>query len=353
MINYIFPFALSFIISLILTKLVRDFVVKRKLAMSEPRERDVHSKPTPRLGGVAIFISFLILVIGYLVISPQKIDFVDVTNLGLIDKNILGLILASLVIVGVGIYDDLKGMPAWKKLVWQIAAAIIIVFFGIKIYWFGNPLGGLNIIIGNLTYLFVPIWILLIVNSVNWIDSIDGLAPGISFIGAIILFFLSINLIPGDANQTVTALLAAIFAGSVLGFLPFNFNPAKIFLGDSGSMFLGFMLAVLAVISGAKVATAALVLGIPIIDAILVVLRRIFTKKAVWQADKFHLPHRFLRAGFNQRQTVVLLYIVSALFGTAALMANAYGKMLSIIILLAVILLIVIILRIKENVSLR
>ncbi|EKD56953.1 MAG: Glycosyl transferase, family 4 [uncultured bacterium] len=352
MISYLIPFIISFVLSFILTKLVRNFVVKRKLAMSEPRERDIHSKPTPRLGGVAVFISFLLVVIGYLFVSPQKIDF-DVPNVGSIDKNILGLLLGSFIVVIGGVVDDLKNLSAIKKLSLQILAAIVVVALGIKIHWFSNPFGGLAIELGDWSYFFIPLWIVLMINAVNWIDSIDGLASGISVIGAAVLFILSYNLIAVDPNQAVTALMAAIFAGSVLGFLPFNFNPAKIFLGDSGSMFLGFMLAVLAVISGAKVATAALVLGVPIIDAILVILRRLFNKKAIWQADKYHLPHRFLKAGFNQRQTVVLLYIVSIFFGAAALSANAYGKLLSVIILLIVVLLTVIILRIKEHAKLR
>lgn len=352
MITYIVPFTLSFIISLILTKLVRDFMVKRKLAMSEPRERDVHIKPIPRLGGVAIFISFWLIAFSYWLLSPEKINFQNVVDLGSVDKNILGLLLGSFIVVIGGAVDDLKNLSAIKKLSLQILAAIVVVALGIKIHWFSNPFGGLAIELGDWSYFFIPLWIVLMVNAINWIDSIDGLASGISIIGAVVLFVLSYNLIAVDPNQAVTALLAAIFTGSVLGFLPYNFNPAKIFLGDSGSMFLGFMLAILAIISGAKVATAALVLGIPIIDAILVILRRLFNKKAIWQADKYHLPHRFLKAGFNQRQTVVLLYIVSILFGAAALLVNAYGKLLSVIIMLAIVLLTVIILRIKEYVKL-
>lgn len=310
--------------------------------MAEVRERDVHTKPTPRLGGVAIFASFIILVTGYLLLVPNTIDFINVTNFGSIDKNILGLLLGSIIVIIGGAIDDIKDLSPFKKLLMQIIAAIIVVALGIKIHWFSNPLGGLNIELHNWSYFFIPLWIILMINAINWIDSIDGLASGISFIGAIVLFVLSFNLISVDPNQQVTALLAVIFAGSVLGFLPYNFNPAKIFLGDSGSMFLGFMLAVLAVISGAKVATAALVLGIPIIDAIWVIVRRLITHKPIWQADKYHLPHRFLLAGFNQRQTVVILYIVSCLFGLIALMADPMGKLWATALLLVIIILLII-----------
>lgn len=346
MLNYLFPFSLSFIISFILTKFVRDFAVKRKLAMGEPRERDIHTKPTPRLGGVAIFISFWLLVIGYWLLVPNKVDF-DVANLGPIDKNLLGLLLGSLIIIIVGIYDDLKGLSASKKLFWQIIAALIVVVLGIKIHWFSNPLGGLAIEIGNWSYLFIPLWIVLMINAVNWIDSIDGLASGISGIAAMTLFFLSYKLGFVDANQKITALLAIILAGSILGFLPANFPLAKIFLGDSGSMFLGFVLAVLAVISGAKVATAALVLGIAIIDALVVIFLRLIKHQPIWRADKNHLAHRFLQAGFNQRQIVVILYIVSLLFGLVALASSAYDKMMAAIILLIILLVITWLLKIR------
>lgn len=348
MINYILPFSTCFIISLVLTKLVRDFAVKRKLAMSQPRERDVHNKPTPRLGGVAIFLTFIILVIGYWLLAPSRIDF-NVSNIGSIDKNLLGLLLGSLIIIVTGIYDDIKGLSAWQKLLMQIIAALLVVSFGIKIHWLSNPLGGLNIELGNWTYLLVPIWIVLLINSMNWIDSIDGLAGGISFIAAGVLFFLSYKLGFSDPNQKITALLSIITAGSILGFMPFNFHIAKIFLGDSGSMFIGFILAVLAIVSGAKVATLALVLGIVLLDAVWVVIRRVLSHQPIWQADKFHLPHRFLRAGFNQKQTVVLLYIVSVLFGSIALSSTAHGKLIAGFVLIAFLIVLAIILKYQSQ----
>jgi UDP-GlcNAc:undecaprenyl-phosphate GlcNAc-1-phosphate transferase len=349
MLKFLFPLVLSFIVSFILTKIVRNFAIKRKLAMDLPRERDVHTNPTPRLGGVAIFLTFIILVTGYWLLNPAKIDFINVTNFGSIDKNILGLLLGSFIVIIGGVIDDIKDLSPTKKILLQIASALVVVALGIKINWFSNPLGGANIELANWSYFFIPLWIVLIINAVNWIDSIDGLAGGISTIGAIVLFVLSYNLIAVDPNQQVTALLAIIFAGSVLGFLPHNFSKTKIFLGDSGSMFLGFMLAVLAVISGAKVATAALVLGIPIIDAAWVIIRRLINRQPIWQADKFHLPHRFLQAGFNQRQTVVILYVVSALFGLVALSSTAQGKLIALIILLLIISIIVFLLKYKAK----
>jgi UDP-GlcNAc:undecaprenyl-phosphate GlcNAc-1-phosphate transferase len=334
---YIFPFLLAFLISLGLTPLVRHLAIKNNWAMSKPRERDIHKKPIPRLGGIAIFIAFWTAVFGYLLFNPSKLTFVSDQVLG-VDENLLGVFLGTVILLIVGIIDDIKGVGAWQKLFWQIISGIVIVYFGINIWWFANPLGGLNIEIGAWTYLFVPLWIVIIVNVVNWLDGIDGLADGVSVITLIILGIFSAT---PYVNQPATALICFILAGAASGFLPFNFNPAKIFLGDSGSMFLGFMIAIAAIISGGKVATVALILGIPILDAILVIARRFFAGKSIMQADKYHLHHRFLEAGFSQRQIVVVLYILSALFGVIAILIGTKAKVALSLCLLATMIIIV------------
>lgn len=322
---YILPFSIALVLSLILTPTVRFLAQKYNWAIPKPRPRDVHGRPIPRLGGVVLFVSFWLIVISYWLLAPEKLHFVDEKILGL-DKNLLGVFLGSLVLLFIGVLDDLRGVKPWAKLFWQIVAAALVVIFGIKIWWFSNPLGGPNIILGNWTYLFVPLWIILMINVINWLDGLDGLADGISFIALVILGFLSLA---PNVNQPATAFLCAILAGSALGFLFFNFNPAKIFLGDSGSMFLGFMIAIAAIISGAKLATAALVLGIPILDALWVIGRRIFTGKSPMMADKLHLHHRFLEAGLSQRQTVLILYALAAGFGIVALQQGTHGKFIA------------------------
>jgi UDP-GlcNAc:undecaprenyl-phosphate/decaprenyl-phosphate GlcNAc-1-phosphate transferase len=347
---YFIPFIISLLISLGLTPLIRYYVIKNKLALADPRERDIHKKPIPRLGGVAIFLSFIIVIIGYLIIKPDSLIFlVDSKEkfLGL-DRNLFGLILGSLLLVIVGVVDDIRGMNPWMKLFWQIVSSFIITYFGIHITHFANPFGGLEIELGNWTYFFATIWIVLIVNVMNWLDGVDGLVSGISPIALIILSSLSIRM-----GQPATALITIILAGSTLGFLPYNFNPAKMFLGDSGSMFLGLMIAVAAIISGGKIATVGLVLGIPILDALWVILRRIFTGKSIVQADKFHLHHRFLEAGFSQKQTVVIFYIISALFGIVALQNGTHGKVIASLWLVLIMIIMgigLIILRKRKNV---
>ena len=215
----------------------------------------------------------------------------------------------------------------------QFICGFIIVGFGIKIWWVHNPLGGLNIILDNWTYFLVPIWVVLIMNVLNWFDGVDGLTPSVSLVTLVILFFLSIS---PAVNQPSTALLCAILAGSVLGFLPFNWNPAKIFLGDTGSGFLGLMIATFAIISGAKLATAFLVLGIPILDALVVIFSRLKNKKSIFSADKTHLHHRFLGAGFSVRQTVVVISLISLAFGIVALKSETLGKVNAILWLVAI-----------------
>ena len=169
------------------------------------------------------------------------------------------------------------------------------------------------------------------INVMNWFDGLDGLTGGLSTIAAVAMVFLALEPM---VNQPATALLAAIVAGATLGFLPHNWNPARIFLGDTGSMFLGFMVGVFAIISGAKLATAALILGIPILDALWVIFRRLLAGQSPMKADKRHLHHRFLAAGFSPRATVLILYTIAALFGMIALTTGTHGKVSALLWLL-------------------
>jgi len=340
MFQYILPFILTFSLSALLTLFVRRWALKREL-VDYPAPRKIHDKPIPRLGGIAVFLSFFLVVLGYLIFASGKLSFVTEKVLW-IDKNLFGVLVGAFILVGAGIYDDIKGLKPFTKFIFQFVAAGFVAGFGIRIWWFSNPFGS-QIVLGAWSPVFVVLWIVLLTNVVNWLDGLDGLATGVSAIAAIVLFFLSLQ---PFVNQPATALLCIILAASTLGFLPFNFNPAKIFLGDSGAMFLGYMLAIFAIISGGKVATAFLVLGIPIFDAIWVILRRLWGKKAPWIADKRHLHHRFLEAGFSQRQTVLLLYGIALAFGILALYSNTLGKfwvflgLLGLMILLALVLIV-------------
>jgi len=276
----------------------------------------------------------LLLAIGYSFAS-NRLEFSGF-HLLTFDKRLVGVMLGALVLLGAGIYDDIKDLRPWQKFFWQVLAAGLVVAFGLSIDYIRLPFGyhlqldtlsvplslfgyGFQFVVwGDLLTIF---WIVLMINTLNFLDGLDGLASGVAFIAGIALFFLSFSL-----GQFAAALLCAIYAGAVLGFIPWNFNPAKIFMGDSGSMFLGFMLACLAIISGGKVATAFLILGLPLLDVIWVVVRRIATGQSPFRADKLHLHHRLLAAGLTQRQTVFMLYLIAATFGAISVLAGTQEK---------------------------
>ena len=316
-------FIISFILSVLLTPYIIRLAYRLK-AIDNPNERKIHQKPIARLGGVAIILAFLFTLFIVYIVDSSKLEF-TMDKIWLIDKNLFGVFLGILILLIIGVWDDIKGLNPGIKLIFHFIAALIVVAFGVNIWWIRNPFTNLDIILGNWTYLIVPLWIVLLINVTNWLDGVDGLATGIGIIASIVLFFLSIS---HEVNQSSTGLLAIVLAGSLLGFLIYNFNPAKIFLGDSGSMFIGFMLAIFAIISGGKMATAALVLGLPILDAFWVIIRRIISGKSPWTADRLHLHHRFLDVGFSQRQTVFMLYGISALFGVVALSAKTKEKLI-------------------------
>lgn len=324
---------LSIILSLILTELIRKWLVNRRI-LAQPRSRDIHTVPVPRFGGVAIFGTFWLVILISLLIQPDIFDFTKSKVLGL-DKNLFGILLGSLVIFGFGLYDDRYGMN-WKiKLTGQIIAALIVVSFGIKIPWLSSPFGGI-FDLGIFSVIFVIFWLVLIMNTINWLDGLDGLASGISAIAVGVLAILAFSL---QVPQPATALLGVILFGALIGFLPWNFHPAKIFLGDSGSLFLGFIIGIMAIVSGGKVATAALVLGLPILDVIWVILRRLKEGHSPFLADQKHLHHRLLQAGFNVRQSVIFMYLVSLIFGLIALNSQTYDKIragISLIMLLLI-----------------
>src|SRR3990172_1080492 len=343
---YFWLFLACAILSYLLTLLVIRLADKWRI-YDLPSPRKIHAKPIPRLGGLAIFGAFLIIILFSVVFRPDLFHFSPWIWWHVIDKRLFWVILGAIVLVIVGVIDDVKGLNPFTKLFWQIAAAVMVVISGVGIDMIRNPFGGpmiaLNqfqipihfygyiyhfVVIGDL---FVIFWIVLMINIVNFLDGLDGLAAGVSLIAFLVLFFLSLT---PAINQVSTALLCLIIAGTLAGFLPKNFFPAKIFMGDSGSMFLGYMIACLAVISGGKVATSLLVLGFPILDGLWVVGRRLIHKKSPFVADKKHLHHRLLSVGLSQRQVVLIIYAMSAIFGGVALMSQTREKFMALISLI-------------------
>ncbi|MGA2666762.1 MAG: MraY family glycosyltransferase [Patescibacteria group bacterium] len=343
--NYLAPFVVAALISGGLTGYVKTLAAKLNL-VDHPAPRKIHSKPVPRLGGVAIVLAFLIVLIGYALASP-RLSF-SPFKFWVVDKRLIGVLVGLIILLITGLIDDIKGVKAWKKLFWHIVAAAAVVAGGISISYLRLPFGShinltqiqFPIRLFDQTYHFVlwgdllaVFWIVLLINTLNFLDGLDGLAAGVSVITGLVIFFLAISL-----GQDANALLAILIAGVAFGFLPWNFNPAKIFMGDSGSMALGFLLGVSSIISGGKLATAFLVLGIPVLDVGWVVLRRIIAGRSPFEADKGHFHHRLLTAGLSQRQAVIMLYLIASAFGVVAVIASTQEKIQAVISLVVLML---------------
>ncbi|MDW0116901.1 MraY family glycosyltransferase [Sporosarcina thermotolerans] len=312
--------AAAFVASIILTPLVIKFAF-RIGAVDHPNYRKVHASVMPRIGGVAIFGAFAV---GYLLLRPE-------------DEHAIGILVGALIIIITGFLDDMLDITAKAKLLGQLAASIVVVAWGgLQIEFINLPFFGPF----DFGYLSIPItiiWIVGITNAINLIDGLDGLAAGVSTIALISITVMAV--IMGDMFVVATA---AILAASSLGFLFYNFQPAKIFMGDTGALFLGYMIAVLALLGFKNVAVVSLVipiimLGVPISDTFFAIVRRLRMKQPISAPDKSHLHHCLLRAGFSHRQTVLIIYGLAILFGVAAVLfsqATVWGAIVLIAVML-------------------
>ncbi len=316
----------SFVIGILFVFLAIKFFPKIGL-LDRPHRYGLKRKPIPYYGGLAVFAAFLVSTFLFLPISAE----------------LAGLLIGAGLIVFVGFLDDLLGLSPFIRLAVQFVACLILVFAGIGILSINFPFigpfdlsqpvfGGIMI----LSALFTIIWVMAVLNTMNFVDGVGGLSSGVSFVAGMTIFFLSINpaLHENPEAQMGVAALALIVAMISLAFLFFDFPSPRILMGDTGSTFLGFMIAVLAIFSGGKVATAFLVLGIPILDMVWVVLRRVASGQKFWKGDNKHLHHRLLDLGFSQRKVVVLYLSVTAILGlTATLLVSSQQKFFMLIAL--------------------
>ena len=325
---YYWAFAVALILSLLATPAV-ILLAKKTGAMDAPNARKVHKKPIPRIGGLAIYAGFMAAII--FVAIKFKLDAESL-------RETIGLVVSGSLIVALGLIDDYKNLPAKVKLLGQIcAAAVLVLFFDVRIDFVTDPFGDYI----YLEWFAIPatmFWLVGLTNTVNLIDGLDGLAAGVAAIAS-----FTIMLIALEQNFILVAVLTAALAGAALGFLKYNFNPAEIFMGDTGSMFLGFMLAGISVTGAVKsVATIALVvpifaLGLPILDTTFAIVRRLRGGVPIFKPDKGHLHHRLLSVGFTQRQAVLLMYVISALFGLSAIALTAVSCQIAVLILFVVV----------------
>lgn len=332
--EYFISFILSFIIAFSATPLARKIAFKIG-AVDVPKDnRRMHKKPIARLGGLAIVSGFLVSVLFYTVTS-----LFDILSPLEPDRQLFGLLAGILIVVAIGIIDDAKQISARYKLAFQLAAAIAVVISGTRIEYVTNPFSEIGISQLNpfISYSITIIWIVGITNAINLIDGLDGLAAGVSSISSLSLFFVSIIFQRWDI-----AILTAALAGSTLGFLPYNFNPAKIFMGDTGSNFLGFTLGVVSIQGTLKsyaaiaIAIPILVLGLPLFDTIFAIIRRFLSGKPIMEADRGHLHHRLIDMGLSHKQSVVVMYVVSAALGLCAIVLADKGALSAIIMIISV-----------------
>lgn len=323
---YFFLFILACAFSWALTALVRAYALKRDITDKPVGSRKIHTHPIPLLGGVGVYFSIAIIIGAYALFAP--VGWPALADAHVLPKHIIGIFFAGLFLVVGGALDDMFVFKPYQQIVWPIAAALTVILSGIGVEKITNPFGGYITLLDPWSDILTFFWLLTIVYTTKFLDGLDGLVSGMTVINAMIIVFLSLFFFV----NIPTALLAVIVAGSFFGFLIWNFNPAKIFLGEAGSTLAGFFLGVLAIISGAKVATTLLILGIPVLDGAWVIFRRtIIERRSPFEGDKKHIHFRLLDAGLSQRQAVFLLYGIAAACGTLALFLQSFQKVYALV----------------------
>lgn len=305
--------AVALIISLAATPIVKSFAEKVGAIDNPGEARRVHDHPIPRMGGMAIFLGFLISVV----------LFVDVT------KQVQGILIGSVIIVATGAVDDIVSLKYWIKLLAQIVAAVVAVMHGVVIDILMNPnifSENPSLLLGVLAAPITVIWIVGITNSVNLIDGLDGLACGVSTISSITMLVVALMV----AEDNVALILAAL-AGACIGFIPYNFNPAKIFMGDTGALLLGYVLSTVSVMGMFKFyaivtfVVPVLALALPLFDTLFAIIRRLLKGQNPMTPDRGHLHHRLIDMGLSQKQAVAVLYALSAMLGLTAVVISTSG----------------------------
>ncbi len=332
---YFIAFISSFLLVIFFTPLVRRYALEKKI-VDYPGHRKIHKSPIPLLGGLAIFFSFFLVLSYFVFFTPYILG----KTLAL--KQLLGVFIAGLFLMIGGFLDDKYNLSPKKQFIWPFLAVLTVIISGIGVKYITNPFGGeINLEMRNFfifnflglpRYLSFPadfltlFWLLGMIYTTKFLDGLDGLVSGITTIGSLIIFGLCLFTI---FFQPEVGFIAIILAGAYLGFLIFNWHPAKIFLGEGGSTFSGFMLGILAIISGGKFATTLLVVGIAVLDVAWIIIRRVILEHhSPFLADKKHLHFRLLDIGFSHRQTVLLLYFLALLLGLSTFFLKSLGKVI-------------------------
>ena len=313
----------ALVVSFLMTPVVKTFAYKVG-AIDVPKDnRRMHKEPIPRLGGLAIFIGFMVSIL----------LFSNIT------REMRSILLGAVIIVVLGVVDDIMALPAMLKFVVQIGAALIPATNGVVILAFSNPnifSSDLYWVLGGLSIPFTVLWIVAITNAVNLIDGLDGLANGVSAISATTMLVIALL-----ASEAQVAIVMAALVGACVGFMPYNLNPAKMFMGDTGATFLGFILATMSIEGLFKYYAVIsfvvpfLILGLPIFDTAFAFIRRIAHGQSPMHADRSHIHHRLIDMGLNQKQAVATLYVISAILGLSAVVLTTGGGQKAMLFFLA------------------
>jgi UDP-GlcNAc:undecaprenyl-phosphate GlcNAc-1-phosphate transferase len=321
----ILALVIALVLSFLMTPVVKTFAYKVG-AIDVPKDaRRMHHVPIPRLGGLAIFIGFMVSIL----------LFTDVRG----DHQMQGILMGAVIIVILGVVDDIMPLPAMFKFIVQIVAALIPTMHGVVIHVISNP----NLLSDNpywnMGWLSIPvtvIWIVAITNSVNLIDGLDGLANGVSAISATTMLVIALLV-----SESQVAIVMAALVGACVGFMPYNMNPAKMFMGDTGATFLGYILATISIQGLFKFyaiisfAVPFLILGLPIFDTAFAFIRRIAHGQSPMQADRGHVHHRLIDMGLSQKQAVATLYVISAILGLSAVVLTTSGELRAMVFFIA------------------
>jgi UDP-GlcNAc:undecaprenyl-phosphate GlcNAc-1-phosphate transferase len=316
-------FAAALLISLLLTPLAARFATATGAIDAPGAARRIHSRPIPRGGGVAVAASFVVVggaCFAVVASTGSTFDMADITP-----PEALALFGGAVAAAVLGFLDDRFQLRARWQLLMQVVLAIGAVAAGVMVDFINNPLGPKVIPFSTpFAVGFTVFWIAGMINSINWIDGLDGLSTGVALIAAVTLGLISLG---SAIDQPAVALLCACLAGALAGFLPWNFHPARVFIGSAGTYFIGYTLAVLSILGTAKVAVAILVLGVPIIDTFWIIVRRTLAGQAPFTADRGHLHHRLLDLGISHRGAVLTIYALTGILAVASLVLSGSGQL--------------------------
>lgn len=317
---------LAFAISFVGTVFVKHYAFRGGLVDRPKSSRNIHTRPTARLGGLSIYVAMAVCII-----------FLLTTGTALTDGRITllhyaGFLVGGFVLMLGGAFDDRFDLPPWLSIWSPLLATILLIGSGIEVEKLTNPFGGIVMLTPWQSDLIVFVWMLAVIYTTKFLDGLDGLATSVSTVGVLMIMLLAMTT---AYYQPDVALISAVVIGALLGFLFWNFHPASIFLGEGGSTFVGFTLGTLAVISGGKLATALLVLGVPLLDAMWVIMRRWRTGgvKQIFRGDRKHLHHRFLDLGWGQRRIVFVYVFVATAFGVSTLFLQSRQKLVALVVL--------------------